>query len=56
MRGEEWEYVDEVDAGDWEVRKVFEGGAEAYLCTGEFGGTGGSGGGEGLDSRGILVF
>lgn len=49
---EDGQDVDEVDAGDWEVGKATKGGKQVYLCTGEFGGTGGGGGG--LSSRGIL--
>lgn len=53
-RGEQWQDVDEVDAGDGEVGKLSQGAAQAYLCTGEFGGTGGRGGGLGLEFRGIV--
>jgi hypothetical protein len=49
---EQGENVDKVDAGDREVREPLEGAEESYLCTGEFGGTGGGGGG--LSSRGIV--
>lgn len=53
--GEEGEDIDEVDAGDGEVGEVSQGRLELYLCTGEFGGTGGSGGGLGLESRGMGI-
>ena len=46
--------VDEIDAGNGKVGELSKGGSEAYLCTGEFGGTGGRGGGLGLESRGIV--
>lgn len=49
---EDGQNVDEVDAGDGEVGEATQGGEQVYLCTGEFGGTGGGGGG--LSSRGIL--
>lgn len=51
--GEEGHDVDEVDAGNREVGEAAERLAQAYLCTGEFGGGGGGGGG--LSSRGILT-
>lgn len=50
---EDGQNVDEVDAGDGEVGEATQGGEQAYLCTGEFGGTGGGGGG--LSSRGIFA-
>lgn len=50
---EDGQDVDEVDAGDGEVGEATQGGKQAYLCTGEFGGTGGGGGG--LSSRGIFA-
>lgn len=53
--GEEWEDVDKVNALDWEVWEVTESCVQSYLCTGEFGGTGGIGGGLGEASRGILL-
>jgi hypothetical protein len=53
---EERQDIDKVDASNRKVGKVSQGGTEAYLCTGEFGGTGGRGGGLGLASRGIVVF
>lgn len=49
---EQGENVDKVNAGDRKVRKALEGAEKSYLCTGEFGGTGGGGGG--LSSRGIV--
>lgn len=49
---EEGQDVDELDAGNREVREVAERTEQSYLCTGEFGGTGGGGGG--LSSRGIV--
>jgi len=54
VRRKERKDVDEIDAGDREVRKLSKSGPQAYLCTGEFGGTGGRGGGLGLESRGIV--
>lgn len=45
--------IDEVDSRNWEVREGLESAEESYLCTGEFGGTGGGGGG--LSSRGIVA-
>ena len=50
--GEERHNVDEVNSRDREVGEAAQRLAQAYLCTGEFGGTGGGGGG--LSSRGIL--
>jgi hypothetical protein len=50
---EERQDVDEDDAGDGEVVEGAQLLLERYLCTGEFGGTGGGGGG--LSSRGILA-
>lgn len=49
---EQRENVDKLNAGDREVREALEGAEQSYLCTGEFGGTGGGGGG--LSSRGIV--
>lgn len=49
---EERQDVDEVDAGDREIGEVTKRAEQSYLCTGEFGGTGGGGGG--LSSRGIV--
>lgn len=51
--GEEGHDVDEVDTRDREVGEAAQRLAQAYLCTGELGGTGGGGGG--LSSRGILA-
>lgn len=51
---EEGHDVDEVDALDGEVGEVAQGGLELHLPTGEFGGTGGGGGG--VASRGMLVW
>lgn len=53
--GEEWEDVDKVNALDWEIWEVTQRSVQSYLCTGEFGGTGGIGGGLGEASRGILL-
>lgn len=50
---EEGQNVDKVDALDREVLEATELLEQGYLCTGEFGGTGGGGGG--LSSRGILA-
>lgn len=50
---EEGQDVDEVNALDGEVLEATELLEKGYLCTGEFGGTGGGGGG--LSSRGILA-
>ncbi len=54
MRGKKRKDVDEIDAGNREVGKLSKSGPQAYLCTGEFGGTGGRGGGLGLESRGMV--
>ena len=54
MRRKERKYINEIYAGDGKVRKLSKSGPQAYLCTGEFGGTGGRGGGLGLESRGIV--
>jgi hypothetical protein len=51
--GEERHNIDKVDTRDREVGEASQRLAQAYLCTGEFGGTGGGGGG--LSSRGILA-
>lgn len=51
--GEEGHNIDEVDTRNREVGEAAQRLAQAYLCTGEFGGTGGGGGG--LSSRGILA-
>lgn len=51
--GEEGHDVDEVDTRDREIGEAAQRLAQAYLCTGELGGTGGGGGG--LSSRGILA-
>lgn len=50
--GEQGHDVDKVDPWNREVGELAERLAQAYLCTGEFGGGGGGGGG--LSSRGIL--
>lgn len=54
MTCKERENIDEIDAWDREIGEVSKCGSQAYLCTGEFGGTGGRGGGDGELSRGIV--
>jgi hypothetical protein len=55
MGSEERKDIDEINAGDGEIGELAESGTQAYLCTGEFGGTGGRGGGLGLWSRGMVI-
>lgn len=46
--------IDEVNTGYGKVGELSKSGTKVYLLTGEFGGTGGRGGGLGLESRGIV--
>lgn len=50
--GEDGKDVFEKDAGGWEIGELTQGTAQTYLKTGEFGGTGGMGGGESGDFGG----
>lgn len=54
MISEERQNVDEVYSRNREVWELTERGPQRDLRTGEFGGTGGRGGGLGLESRGIV--
>jgi hypothetical protein len=51
---EERKDVDKIYSWNRKVGKLSKGGSETYLLTGEFGGTGGRGGGLGLESRGMV--